>query len=252
MPFVLTIKSLIFSLNISFLKWPGLPKGVKFDPSDVELLEHLAAKCGVGNEKPHPYLDEFIPTLDAEEGICYQHPENLPGSRKDGNSFHFFYRTANAYTTGKRKRRKILTAPGSMTPTTVVRWHKTGTDEDEKNDEYVVSKIFYQLNTGLDMGSRVVGPAIPSTPKADARDPPRPVKGECDLGSAVQESKCFEPKNGANLPTQEDAFHNSLFGQDNVDAYCPLSESTFIEDTSFEVIDLENLEVDTPPEFDLA
>lgn len=67
-----------FSLKVSN-EWPGLPIGVKFDPSDVELLEHLAAKCGVGNEKTHPYIDEFIITLNGEEGICYEHPENLPG-----------------------------------------------------------------------------------------------------------------------------------------------------------------------------
>lgn len=60
-------------------EWPGLPAGVKFDPSDVQLLEHLAAKCGVGNAKPHVLIDEFIPTLEEDKGICYTHPENLPG-----------------------------------------------------------------------------------------------------------------------------------------------------------------------------
>lgn len=59
--------------------WPGLPAGVKFDPSDVEIVEHLAAKCGVGKSSPHMFIDEFIPTLDTENGICYTHPENLPG-----------------------------------------------------------------------------------------------------------------------------------------------------------------------------
>ncbi|GFS39452.1 TUDOR-SN protein 1 [Actinidia rufa] len=34
-------------------EWPGFPADVKFDPSDIELLEHLAAKCRVGNSKPH-------------------------------------------------------------------------------------------------------------------------------------------------------------------------------------------------------
>lgn len=60
-------------------EWPGLPVGVKFDPSDVELIEHLAAKCGVGNSKPHVFIDEFVPTLEGDQGICYAHPENLPG-----------------------------------------------------------------------------------------------------------------------------------------------------------------------------
>lgn len=51
-------------------EWPGLPIGVKFDPSDVELLEHLAAKCGVGNSKPHMFIDEFIPTIEGDQGIA--------------------------------------------------------------------------------------------------------------------------------------------------------------------------------------
>lgn len=61
------------------LEWPGLPAGVKFDPSDLELLEHLEGKVGLGNSKPHMFIDEFIPTLEENEGICYTHPENLPG-----------------------------------------------------------------------------------------------------------------------------------------------------------------------------
>ena len=62
-------------------EWPGLPVGVKFEPTDVELLEHLAAKCGLGHEAPHQFIDEFIPTLDMDGGICYKHPEDLPGKR---------------------------------------------------------------------------------------------------------------------------------------------------------------------------
>ncbi|KVI02443.1 No apical meristem (NAM) protein [Cynara cardunculus var. scolymus] len=339
-----------------------------FDPSDVELLEHLAAKCGVGNEKPHPYVDEFIPTLDVEEGICYEHPENLPGARKDGNSVHFFYRTTNAYTRGRRKRRKIC---NGSSLTTDVRWHKTGktkaifknvvhigykkimvlyqtsvegskpskinwvmhqyhlgTDEDEKDGEYVVSKIFYHTKKqSPDKGSRVVeldasttvtSPATPATPKADAPDPPRPLKsvlyedkggqlarvagvvakliakegksatlklcsGEVEVSLVskncpatdeqagnigVNRKKWFELKDGVKLPAREDdlqaidldAFHNSFFGQDNADAYHPIPGSSFVtddavgaaRDTSFETIDLENLDVGTPPEFDLT
>lgn len=60
-------------------EWPGLPKGVKFDPSDQEVIWHLLAKCGVGNSKPHPFVDEFIITLEVNDGICYTHPQNLPG-----------------------------------------------------------------------------------------------------------------------------------------------------------------------------
>lgn len=62
-------------------EWPGFPAGVKFDPSDAELIEHLAAKCGLGNLEPHKFIDGFIPTLEGDEGICYTHPENLPGEQ---------------------------------------------------------------------------------------------------------------------------------------------------------------------------
>ncbi|XP_059670066.1 SUPPRESSOR OF GAMMA RESPONSE 1 [Cornus florida] len=105
-------------------EWPGLPAGVKFDPSDIELLEHLAAKCGLENSKSHMFIDEFIPTIDNEQGICYTHPENLPGSKKDGSNIHFFHRTTNAYATGPRKRRKIHSEHSSAKEQ--VRWHKTG------------------------------------------------------------------------------------------------------------------------------
>lgn len=58
---------------------PGLPAGVKFDPTDQEILEHLEAKVLSDTHKTHPLIDEFIPTLEGENGICYTHPEKLPG-----------------------------------------------------------------------------------------------------------------------------------------------------------------------------
>ncbi|XP_061375063.1 SUPPRESSOR OF GAMMA RESPONSE 1-like isoform X2 [Gastrolobium bilobum] len=163
-------------------EWPGLPKGVKFDPSDQEIIWHLLAKVGVGNSKPHPFIDEFITTLEVDDGICYTHPQNLPGVKRDGSASHFFHRAIKAYNTGTRKRRKIQGQDVGD-----VRWHKTGktkpvilngvqkgckkimvlymspvtggktektnwvmhqyhlgTDEDEKDGEYVISKVFYQ------------------------------------------------------------------------------------------------------------
>ncbi|KAL7594086.1 hypothetical protein Lser_V15G32926 [Lactuca serriola] len=63
--------------------WVGLPAGVKFDPTDQELIEHLEAKVEAKNSnKSHPLIDEFIPTIEGEDGICYTHPEKLPGSYK--------------------------------------------------------------------------------------------------------------------------------------------------------------------------
>ncbi|KAK4755589.1 hypothetical protein SAY87_009346 [Trapa incisa] len=106
--------------------WLGLPAGVKFDPTDQELIEHLEAKVEVGkdNMKSHPLIDEFIPTIEGEDGICYTHPEKLPGVTRDGLSRHFFHRPSKAYTTGTRKRRKIQTECDLQGGET--RWHKTG------------------------------------------------------------------------------------------------------------------------------
>ncbi|CAL9748449.1 unnamed protein product [Musa acuminata subsp. burmannicoides] len=179
-------------------EWPGLPKGVKFDPSDQELISHLMAKVGTGDAKPHPFINEFILTVEEEDGICYTHPKKLPGVKQDGSVSHFFHRTFKAYNIGTRKRRKINTDD-----LVDVRWHKTGktkpvivdgrhlgckkimvlymsttkgekpektnwvmhqyhlgTGEDEKDGEYVVSKIFYQQQSkpgdknGQDLGDK--------------------------------------------------------------------------------------------------
>ncbi|XP_062225924.1 SUPPRESSOR OF GAMMA RESPONSE 1-like [Phragmites australis] len=107
------------------LEWPELPAGVKFDPSDFELLEHLEAKSSLPNSKSLVLLNEFIPTIEESEGICYTHPENLPGIKMDGSSRHFFYRISNAYNCGKRKRRKINNYDHSVCDEHI-RWHKTG------------------------------------------------------------------------------------------------------------------------------
>ncbi|KAJ0031703.1 hypothetical protein Pint_13310 [Pistacia integerrima] len=165
--------------------WLGLPAGVKFDPTDQELIDHLEAKVEAKDMKSHPLIDEFIPTIEGEDGICYTHPEKLPGVTRDGLSRHFFHRPSKAYTTGTRKRRKIQTECDLQGGET--RWHKTGKtrpvmvngkqkgckkilvlytnfgknrkpektnwvmhqyhlgqNEEEKEGELVVSKIFYQ------------------------------------------------------------------------------------------------------------
>ncbi|XP_047079736.1 SUPPRESSOR OF GAMMA RESPONSE 1-like [Lolium rigidum] len=115
------------------VQWPGLPAGVKFDPSDLELLEHLEHKLGVGDSKPHMFIDEFIPTVENDEGICYSHPENLPGTKKDGSSAHFFHRVSNAYACGQRKRRRIIHVD-QTTSDEHVRWHKTGKSKPVKHN----------------------------------------------------------------------------------------------------------------------
>ena len=56
-----------------------LPAGVKFDPTDQELIEHLEAKVSADSARSHPLIDLFIPTIESKHGICYTHPEKLPG-----------------------------------------------------------------------------------------------------------------------------------------------------------------------------
>ncbi|GJS97535.1 hypothetical protein Tco_0804503 [Tanacetum coccineum] len=51
-------------------KWPVLSTGVKFSPFDVKLLEHLAEKCGVGNGKPHLYID-VLPLTTLFHRSCF-------------------------------------------------------------------------------------------------------------------------------------------------------------------------------------
>ena len=61
-----------------------LPAGVKFDPTNQELNEHLEAKVSADSARSHPLIDLFIPTIDSEHGICYTHPEKLPGKAPIG------------------------------------------------------------------------------------------------------------------------------------------------------------------------
>ncbi|XP_074308069.1 NAC domain-containing protein 10-like isoform X2 [Silene latifolia] len=161
----------------------SLPAGVKFDPTDTEVLVHLESKVKSDLGRLHPLLHEFIPTIEGENGICYTHPEKLPGVSKNGVMRHFFHRPSKAYTTGTRKRRKVHTDDDVGE----TRWHKTGKtrpilvngevkgfkkilvlytnygrqrkaektnwvmhqyhigqNEEERDGEYVLSKVFYQ------------------------------------------------------------------------------------------------------------
>jgi hypothetical protein len=70
----------LFQETTTIQDLPGLPAGVKFDPTDQELLEHLEGKARPESRKLHPLVDEFIPTIEGQNGICYTHPERLPGT----------------------------------------------------------------------------------------------------------------------------------------------------------------------------
>ena len=61
-----------------------LPAGVKFDPTDQELIEHLEAKVSADSARFQSLIDLFIPTIHGEHSICYTHPEKLPGETPIG------------------------------------------------------------------------------------------------------------------------------------------------------------------------
>ena len=62
-----------------------LQVGVKFDPTDQELIEHLEAKVSADSARSYPLIDFFIPTIDSEHDICYTQPEKLPGKTPIGS-----------------------------------------------------------------------------------------------------------------------------------------------------------------------
>ena len=61
-----------------------LSAGVKFDPTDQELIEHLEAKVSAGSARFQSLINLFIPTIDSEHIICYTQPEKFPGKTPIG------------------------------------------------------------------------------------------------------------------------------------------------------------------------
>ncbi|KAL6645124.1 hypothetical protein ACP70R_016732 [Stipagrostis hirtigluma subsp. patula] len=75
--------------------WPGLPRGVEFNPSDSDLLWHLAAEVGNGLVHRYPFINEFIKTVDDERGFSCAHPQDIPGLKQDGRASYFFHKRIN-------------------------------------------------------------------------------------------------------------------------------------------------------------
>ena len=61
-----------------------LPAGVKFDPTDQELIEHLEAKVSAVSARYQLLIGLFIPAIDSELGKSYTHPEKLPAKAPIG------------------------------------------------------------------------------------------------------------------------------------------------------------------------
>ena len=72
-----------------------LPAGVKFNPTDQELIEHLKVKVSADSARFQSLIDLFIPTIDSEHDICYTQPEKLPGKTPIGRllaqTYYFVY-----------------------------------------------------------------------------------------------------------------------------------------------------------------
>lgn len=156
----------------------------------------------------------------------------MSGVKQDGNASHFFHRAIKAYNTGTRKRRKIhdqdfgdvrwhktgrtkpvilngvqkgckkimvlymSSAGGGKAEKTnwVMHQYHLGTEEDEKDGEFVISKVFYQqqqVKLG-DKDEQDIPEAIeatitkvdPVTPKSVTPEPPYTEKlySDVDLG----------------------------------------------------------------------
>lgn len=150
-------------------------------------------------------------------------PGTIGGATKDGSSLHFFYWTVNAYANGQRKHRKIYDQEtsvkcyvrwyktGNTKPVMenrvqigykkilvlyaskkgskphkcnwIMHQYHLGTDEDEREGQYVVSKIFYQpwkeiakneTSLVIEESDLETVEVIPSTPKTNTPDPHRP------------------------------------------------------------------------------
>lgn len=158
---------------------------------------------------------------------------NILGVKQDGNASHFFHRAIKAYNTGTRKRRKIhdqdlgdvrwhktgrtkpvllngihkgckkimvlymSSAKGGKAEKTnwVMHQYHLGTEEDENDGEYVISKVFYQQQQQLKLGDNdeqdvaesgetteaAIVKVDPVTPKSATPEPPFNEKRYSDL-----------------------------------------------------------------------
>ncbi|KAM0071287.1 putative transcription factor NAM family [Helianthus debilis subsp. tardiflorus] len=214
------------------------------DPENIKWKTYPMKACPnchhiVDNSDPHPFIDEFIPTVDDIDGIRYTHPQKLP-VQQNGSVSHFFHKAIKAYNSGIRKRRKIhsddfgdfcrhktgQTKPvvldgvqqgckkimvlyvspvkgGKTVKTNWVTHHcHLGTREDEKEGEYVISKVFYQQQPQSKPNEKdeeivvvdFVAPVVkvdPVTPKSMTPEPARAEKQVIDMGLKQEPVETF-------------------------------------------------------------
>ncbi|GJN30734.1 hypothetical protein PR202_gb19067 [Eleusine coracana subsp. coracana] len=157
--------------------WPGLPRGVEFNPNDHDLLWHLAAEVGHGLAHRHPFISEFIVPVDDDKGFSCTHPQDIPGVRLDGRASYFFHKRLDVFCNnqnGKNVNWQKVGTPSSVildgtlqgckeefalyasdmsdsspqqTEWRLHQYHIRNGAKDE--GELVVSKIFHQLQNNL-------------------------------------------------------------------------------------------------------
>lgn len=150
--------------------WPGLPRGAQFNPSDSDLLWHLAAEVGNGLASRHPFINEFIKSVDENRVFGCTHPQDIPGVRQDGRASYFFHKKFKFY---NNENDKYISWQKSGTPRSIILdgslrgckevfvlyAYKTNDNSPQRTDwrlhqyhiknamkgeeELVVSKIFY-------------------------------------------------------------------------------------------------------------
>ncbi|CAN6290192.1 unnamed protein product [Urochloa humidicola] len=187
--------------------WPGLPRGVEFNPSDSDLLWHLAAEVGNGLAERHPFINEFIKSVDDDRGFSYTHPQDIPGVRQDGRASYFFHRRFGSYSNEgdeniswkKTGSSRSIILDGTLQGCKEVFVLYTGTTSNKSSKEtdwrlhqyhirnavkdegdVVVSKIFFELQNNL---SELIE-AAPIEAKQDVSTPEDSRK-EC--------AACFNP-----------------------------------------------------------
>jgi hypothetical protein len=97
---------------------------VKFDPSDQEIIWHLLAKVSDGGIKPHPFIKEFIPTVDNDDGICYTHPQNLPGWCEASLIFNFDPLSLTSFSSKKKIKKIQVLSKMAVYPTSFIEQSK--------------------------------------------------------------------------------------------------------------------------------
>jgi len=78
-PSLCFLEGICFNVLLCLQSWPGLPRGVEFNPSDGDLLWHLAAEVGNGQAERHPFINKFITSVVDDREFSYTHPRDIPG-----------------------------------------------------------------------------------------------------------------------------------------------------------------------------